>query len=119
VSPDADQTTTDYEITAKALTGVKVSAITKPYTGNAVELTEADFQNADGSSKVTAKDGKEVKSLDYGEDFEIIEGTYASNVKIGTASVKIRGLGEYGGVATVKFKVGKKSLLGLIWDMIN
>lgn len=118
-SSDADQTTTDYEITAKALTGVKVSAITKPYTGSAVELTEADFQNADGSSKVTAKDGKEVKSLVYGKDFEIIEGTYVSNVKIGTASVKIRGLGEYGGVATVKFKIGKKPLLGLIWGIFN
>ncbi|MBR1854343.1 MAG: BspA family leucine-rich repeat surface protein [Lachnospiraceae bacterium] len=113
----ADQATTSYKITAKPLIGVKVSAITKDYTGSAVELSAADFENADGSSKVTVKAGKEFKPLIYGTDFEIIKGTYTNNVKLGTASVKIRGLGEYGGVMTVKYKVGRKSLLGLIWGI--
>ena len=97
---------TTYCITAKDFTKVKVAGIQKKYTGKAVELTAADFVNEDGSSKVTI--GGE--SLVYGKDFEIVPGSYKNNVKKGTATVTIRGCGEYGGTKTVKFSVGARSL---------
>ncbi|MBE5865550.1 MAG: hypothetical protein E7292_04950 [Lachnospiraceae bacterium] len=97
---------TTYRITAKDFAKVKVAGIQKKYTGKAVELTAADFVNEDGSSKVTI--GGE--SLVYGKDFEIVPGSYKDNVKKGTATVTIRGCGEYGGTKTVKFSVGARSL---------
>ena len=98
--------TATYRITEKDFTKVKVAAIQKKYTGKAVELAEADFVNADGSGKVTI--GGE--SLVYGKDFEIVPGSYKNNVKKGTATVTIKGCGEYGGTKTVKFSVGARSL---------
>ena len=50
--------------------------------------------------------------LEYGKDFEIVEGSYRNNLKKGTASVTLRGLGEYGGTKTIKFKIGVR---GFFW----
>lgn len=97
---------TTYRITAKDFTKAKVKSIQKKYTGKNVELTAEDFLNEDGTSKVTI--GGE--NLVYGRDFEIVPGSYKNNLKKGTASVTIRGMGEYGGTKTVKFSVGARSL---------
>lgn len=41
--------------------------------------------------------------------YEILEDTYKNNINKGTASVQIRGAGDiYGGIKTVKFKIGSK-----------
>lgn len=98
--------TATYCITAKDFTKAKVKSIQKKYTGKNVELTAEDFLNEDGTSKVTI--GGE--NLVYGKDFEIVPGSYKNNLKKGTASVTIRGVGEYGGTKTVKFKIGARSL---------
>lgn len=43
-------------------------------------------------------------------DYEILEDSYVNNVRKGTASVKVRGLGDYGGTKTVKFKIQAKKM---------
>ncbi len=50
------------------------------------------------------------ETLKYGEDFMILQDSYKNNIKNGTASVTIRGLGKYSGTKTVKFKIVKKKL---------
>lgn len=103
---------TSYRITGQNFGNVKVTGIQKAYTGKEVTLTPEDFKNEDGTSKITIKIGKESKELVYGTDFEIVEGSYKNNIKKGTASVTLKGLGEYGGTKTIKFKVGTR---GLFW----
>ncbi|MCR5508931.1 MAG: Ig-like domain-containing protein [Lachnospiraceae bacterium] len=103
----------DYLIKSKNFAGVTFPKITKPYSGNPVYLKENDFKK-DGVSLVTIKEGKAKLPLEYGKDFEIVEGTYKSNVKAGTAKVTVRGLGEYAGIQTLKFKVGRRSILSLL-----
>ena len=103
----------EYRIKSKSFTGVTFPKITKPYSGNPVYLKESDFKK-DGASLVFIKEGKAKTPLEYGKDFEIVEGTYKSNVKAGTAKVTVRGLGEYGGIQTLKFKVGRRSILSLL-----
>ncbi len=100
---------TDYTVRPKALMNIKIPPITKPYRGIPVMLSADDFADDKGAGIVSAGTGKNTVFLEYGEDFEIIEGTYANNGRPGNASVMIRGLGDYAGTATVKFKItGKK-----------
>ncbi len=106
-----------YCITKKGMSGLKLAAVTKTYLGKdiGVELTEEDFkagvdEEDNVISKLTMKDGKDTYNLVYGRDFEIVEGSYKNNKKKGTASVTIRGLGTYGGNATIKFKIVEKTL---------
>ena len=39
-----------------------------------------------------------------------MEDSYVNNIKKGTASVKIRGINNYGGTRTVKFKIQAKKI---------
>ncbi len=71
------------------------------YVGKEVILTATDF--------TTAKVG--TTNLTFGTDFEIVEGSYQNNAKVGTAKVTIRGIGEYGGTKTLSFKIKAKSML--------
>ena len=79
----------EYEICPKSITTVKVAKIpNQDYTGKEIkpELTITD------------------------NGVELIEGThytleYSNNIKKGTATVTIRGKGQYGGSRTVKFKI--------------
>ncbi|MCM1266301.1 MAG: leucine-rich repeat protein [Bacteroidales bacterium] len=48
--------------------------------------------------------------LKLGTDFEIVEGSYVNNIKKGNASVTIRGLKDYGGTKTVKFKINTRKI---------
>ncbi len=106
--------TTTYRITAKNFGGVKVQSIKKNYTGKEVSLSAKDFVFSEGvnkgKSKVTIGSGKNTKELVYGKDFEIVEGSYKNNLKKGTASVTLRGLGEYGGTKTIKFSIGAREM---------
>lgn len=84
-----------YHITAKSLKGAKVKVLTNfEYTGDEVRLTRKDLQiTPKGESQAT-------------DSYVILEDTYQNNVKKGTASVQIRGTGNYGGIVTVKYKIG-------------
>ncbi|MDO4807218.1 MAG: MBG domain-containing protein, partial [Coriobacteriales bacterium] len=76
-------------IKAASLSGASVSAIgEKPYTGKAIK------------PKVTLGGRK----LELGTDYTI---KYASNKKVGTATVTITGKGNYCGSKVVKFKIVK------------
>lgn len=76
--------------TQKRLSKTKVSVNTysKNYTGKAVKTT------------ITIKDGK--KTLKNGTDYTV---SYKNNINPGTASVTIKGKGNYTGTITKKFKI--------------
>ena len=82
-----------------------LKTITVPYTGNPVTLEP--IVNGKGDLKVNLKG---VGDLKPGEDYIIVEETYANNVNKGTASVVIQGIGKYSGTKTVKFKITPKSI---------
>lgn len=90
---------TAYRITEANFAKAAVTVAPQIYTGGKVYLTKAD---------ISVKLGGEY--LDYGDDYEIIEDSYTNNIKKGTAGVKIRGLGDYGGTKTVKFKIQAKKM---------
>ncbi|MBQ6221981.1 MAG: Ig-like domain-containing protein [Solobacterium sp.] len=79
---------------------MKVTVKTQEYTGKEIQVTGEDF---------TFKSGKKTVDLTLGQDY-IIAG-YTNNVKKGTATVTIEGIGEYGGTKTVKFKIGQRSVI--------
>ncbi len=74
----------------------------KEYTGREVMPGEADF-----AGKVSLSG----TPLRYGTDFEVVPGSGKNNLKAGTASVVIRGINDYGGSRTVKFKIVKKDIV--------
>lgn len=78
----------------KKFGSAKITVETKSYTGKKIELTKDDI-------KVTYKN----ETLIYGKDYEIVENSYKNNIKKGTATVVIRGCGEYVGEKTVSFKI--------------
>ncbi|MBD5484428.1 MAG: BspA family leucine-rich repeat surface protein, partial [Lachnospiraceae bacterium] len=96
--------TADYRVTASLISKAKITVQNPaqnntnlfPYTGQAIRLDK---------SNLIVKVGKEVLSEDQ---YEILEDTYKNNVGKGTASVQIKGVRNYGGTATVKFKIGTK-----------
>ena len=88
-----------YRICEYNFAKAKISVAPQTYTGNPVMLNEYD---------ISVKVGNNM--LFYGEDFEIIKDSYVNNIKKGTASVQIKGLGAYGGVKTVKFKIQTKKM---------
>ena len=89
-----------YRIATSSFSSAKITITPQSYTGSAVTLTEKD---------ITVKLGKDTV-LTYGKDYEIVEGSYQNNVKKGTASVMIKGIGDYAGTKTVKFKITSKKM---------
>lgn len=68
------------------------------YNGEAVTLLPSD---------ITVKIGKTtVPSSEY----EIVPGSYVNNNRKGTAKVQIRGIGSYGGVKTISFRIYAKKV---------
>lgn len=63
--------------------------IVKEYTGNAIELSKSDIALKLNNQSV--------------DSFEIV--SYTNNVKKGTAKVLIKGVGNYGGVKTISFRI--------------
>ena len=87
-----------YRIVRTDISKAKVTIAAQEYTGNAIELSKA---------QITVKVGKEV--LDP-TDFEIV--SYKKNTKKGTATVELKGIGNYGGVKNASFKIKAK---GFLW----
>lgn len=79
------------------LSKFKVDPIKKQYTGKAVTLDANDINMYNGEV-----------SIKLGNDFEIIDGTYISNINKGTASVMVRGIGTFGGTKLIKFTIQSK-----------
>ena len=71
------------------------------YTGSPVTIDEGDI--------TSIKLGKKVQELVFGTDYEIV--SYSNNINKGTAKVTFRGIGEFGGVKTVSFKIGQRSIV--------
>ncbi len=81
------------------------------YTGEAVEITR---QDQFVPNKVFIKTAEGNKELVLGRDIEVVEGSYVKNVNKGTAKVTFRGIGEYGGIKTVSYKIGSRSIMD-VW----
>lgn len=69
----------------------------KEYTGKEIKLTASDIKLEIPAS--SEEGGKTVNN------WEIVETSYKNNIKKGTATVLIRGLGNYGGTRTIKFRI--------------
>ncbi|HAE16835.1 MAG TPA: hypothetical protein DCG51_09845 [Erysipelotrichaceae bacterium] len=67
------------------------------YTGREIRLNAYSFTKAEftGGAK-----------LKYGTDYKVV--SYTNNIKKGTASAVLQGIGQYGGTKTVKFKIVQK-----------
>lgn len=88
-----------YRITAADIAKAKVTIPAQIYSGSEITLDK---------SQLTVQIGQMVL---LPEDYEIEEDSYTNNVKKGNASVTIKGVGNYGGRKTVKFKIKAKSML--------
>ena len=80
----------------------KITVADQSYTGTCVKPD----QNAVTGASI--KVNKTMENLVYGRDYEIA--AYGINVKKGTGTVVVRGLGNYCGEKTVKFKITGKSV---------
>ena len=87
----------------KSINSAKVSGrLSKTYTGSAITLTGEEVKKA---LKVSVTG----KTLTYGKDY-VITG-YSNNVKKGTATAYISGIGDYSGMKLVKFKITAKTMI--------
>ena len=93
---------TTYRITQANFTKVTVKIAAQTYTGSEIYL------DGETGGVITVKAGR--TELTYGEDYEILEDSYVNNIRKGTASVKIRGIHNYGGTKTVNFKIQAKKM---------
>jgi hypothetical protein len=72
----------------------KVTVANQEYTGKPVTVAKKDITIMLGETKLASG------------DYEIV--SYTNNIKKGTATMVIRGIGNYGGTKTVKFKIDAK-----------
>lgn len=97
-----------YRVVSANISKANVVVKAQTYSGKAITLDAADF------TKV--KVGKDL--LTYGEDYEIVPGSYANNVNKGSATVTIRGIGNYGGERKVTFRITSYGLRWF-WDLFS
>lgn len=77
------------------------------YTGRPVIITD---QSQFKAGKVYVKNGRETKVLTLGQEIEVVSGSYINNINRGTAKVTFRGINGYGGLKTVTYKIGLRSI---------
>ena len=99
---------TTYRVVQASISGAKVTVQAKVYTGKAITIDAQDFTKI----KIGTTD------LVYGQDYEIVKDSYVNNVKKGTASVTIKGLGNYGGTKKVTFKITSRTVAWW-WNLLN
>lgn len=99
---------TTYRVVQASISGAKVTVQAKVYTGKAITIDAQDFTKI----KIGTTD------LVYGQDYEVVEDSYVNNVKKGTASVTIKGLGNYGGTKKVTFKITSRTVAWW-WNLLN
>lgn len=93
-----------YRITAKNISQTKITAQNLEYTESGAVYTTEMIK----LGKLVLTDKKTNKELAYGSDYEIVG--YKNNKKCGYATVMIKGMGDYGGIINVKFKVVKTKI---------
>lgn len=86
------QTFATYRVTKADISKAKVTIASQVYTGRAIKP---------GKDAIKVKVGSD--QLTFGEDYEIV--SYDNNVRKGTASVTIKGIGNYGGTRKASFKI--------------
>lgn len=98
----------EYRIAKKSISGYKSKVLIDcTYTGKEIAPKAEEIQVYKGTEKLVA-----------GVDYIVIKTSYKNNKKVGTASVQIRGIGNYSGTLTVKYTIKQKimkwweSLLG-------
>lgn len=89
-----------YTIVVQDISKAKVVVKAQVYTGKEIMVTADDF--------TTIKVGD--TTLEKGTHFEILDDSYANNVNKGTASVTIKGIGNYGGTKRVTFKITSRTM---------
>ena len=79
------------------INGIKAGKLKNQiYSGKPIRLKEEDLKGVLNLNKALVPD----------EDFEVV--TYNKNVKPGTAKVTLRGIGAFGGVRVLPFKIAPK-----------
>lgn len=96
---ESTQTAT-YRVVQASIAKASVKIDAQVYTGKAITLSKEDFTKI----KVGNDD------LVLGEDFEIVADSYSNNINKGTASVTIKGIGNYGGTKKVTFKITSRTM---------
>ncbi len=111
-----DSTTGCYRIydKSKDIANLLIAVDPQIYTGQAVEpvpVVNPDDAEDKGAIHVylTSRDKKQKKQAPAADYVEIV--SYTNNIKVGTAKVTLKGIGEYGGTRTVAFKINKKALI--------
>ncbi len=84
----------DYRIVKQGISKARVTIPVQYYTGGDIEP---------GKDILTVKLGRQILQP---ENYEIVR--YENNVRTGTAKMIIRGVGDYGGIKTVPFKIKSK-----------
>lgn len=88
--------------TGTSLKNAKITVANQIYTGVSIKPEENAITGA------SIKKNGTVEDLVYGRDYEIA--AYGTNIKKGIGTVVLRGLGNYYGEKTVKFKITGKSV---------
>lgn len=95
-----------YRVVAANIAKAKVTINAQVYTGKAITIGKDDIAKF--------KVGKD--DLTLGDDYEIV--SYDNNVKKGTASVMVKGIGNYGGTKKVTFKITSRPMAWW-WNLIH
>ena len=89
----------EYRVVSNIIANLKQASILKEYTGEEITLNPSDIRLIPGSNTPLGEG-----------DYQIVPGSYRNNHKKGTATVIVRGQGNYGGVKTIRFTIGAKLL---------
>lgn len=84
----------NYRISKTNISKVTAKIDNEIYTGTPICPSAEDITVSVGAKNLKAE-----------EDYEVVEGSYTNNINKGTASVTIRGKGEYYGTKVVKYKI--------------
>lgn len=95
-----------YRVTKASIKSASATIKSKTYTGSGITLKEDDIK---------VKFGKQ--TLKYGTDYVLTN--YSNNVSAGTASVTVKGIGNYCGEKTFKFKILPKNFLDFLSSLLN
>ncbi len=92
-----DSVVSSYRVVSANIATAKIDVASKTYTGKPITLTE---------NEITLKMGE--TTLIPNTDYVIVKETYKDNINKGTASVTVKGIGNYGGTTQVTFKIKSK-----------
>nr|MCR5330082.1 hypothetical protein [Lachnospiraceae bacterium] len=105
------EATGKYRIVKQDIGKLKASVAARLYTGRAVTIANGDIRWKNGKTKLNDV------------TFEIDGDSYRNNTNVSTkkktATVKVKGIGNYGGSTTVTFRITRKSILWWWRDLFN